>query len=381
MKINSNIQAMITNSILKKNEEQYSHSTERLSSGYRINSAKDSPAGIAITNKMNSQIRSMKKANQNTTHAVNVVQTAEGALSEIQDMIQRINELATKAASGTNTSTDRGAIQDEVNQLKSEITRVATQTEYNTQKLLDGEQALKGYVMPADPSNTASVTQSQKAAVRMYNELFSQGKYNVEIQKTGDTYEVKTAAGSEKEFESTAKIDIHVGESKSTITVTNQDSGELKFDIDNTIFNEGNPAKFQLDLKGIGGMKIQVGTEEDQEIRIVIPNVSLENMGIEDMDMRTVEGAREALDQIKGALDFVSNIRSQLGAFQNRFENTESYLNVAEENLTSSYSTIKDVDMAEEMVEYTKNQILVQAGTTMLTQANEQPQQALQLLQ
>ena len=132
---------------------------------------------------------------------------------------------------------------------------------------------------------------------------------------------------------------------------------------------------------GTGGMHIQVGTKEGQEIQIVIPDISLENMGINSLDMSTEETAREAMEQLKGALAFISSVRSQLGAYENRLETTISNLNVSSENLTESYSTIKDVDMADEMVEYTKLQVLVQAGTSMLTQANEQPQQALQLLQ
>ena len=128
-------------------------------------------------------------------------------------------------------------------------------------------------------------------------------------------------------------------------------------------------------------MKIQVGASEGQEITIAIPKISLMNMGLEKIDVRTPEGARRAMDQTKQALSFTSSIRARLGAYENRFEKVISNLDVSTENLTKSYSTIKDVDMAEEMVEYTTLQVLVQAGTSMLSQANEQPQQALQLLQ
>ena len=145
MKINSNIQALIAGNVLRSNESRQSDSTERLSSGYKINSAKDNPAGMAISNRMRVQIKSLNKAHQNASNAVNVIETAEGALSEIQDMIQRINELSVKAANGTNTTEDRQAIQEEINQLTKEITRIADDTEYNTQNLLGGEQQLKGY--------------------------------------------------------------------------------------------------------------------------------------------------------------------------------------------------------------------------------------------
>ena len=364
MKINSNIQAMITNNILKKNEELLSKSSEKLSSGYRINSAKDNPAGMAITNKMNAQIKSLNKANQNASNAVNVIETAEGALAEIQEMIQRMNELAVKSASGTNVTADREAIQNEVNQLCDEIERVAADTEYNTQNLLGGEQELKGYSDNADVS------------VRFYNSSLRTGEYSIKYGVNATTGEVEVTSHN---FPSTATI---VTENGST-TVKMPDGGELIIDYDEEAVKSAapTPVSANLDITGIGGMKIQIGTAEGQEIQVVIPKISLKNMGIEDINMLTEEDALAAIDQVAEALSYISSVRSQLGAYQNRFESTISNLDVSSENLTNSYSTIKDVDMADEMVEYTKLQVLTQAGTTMLTQANERPQQALQLLQ
>ncbi len=363
MKINSNIQAMITNNILRKNEDLLSKSSEKMSSGYRINSAKDNPAGMAITNKMNAQIKSLNKANQNASNAVNVIETAEGALAEIQKMIQRMNELAVKSASGTNVTADREAIQNEVDQLCAEIERVASDTEYNTQSLLGGQQELKGYSDNADVS------------VRFYNSSFKTGSYSIEYGINVDG-EVEVVSST---FPLTATI---VTENGST-TVKMADGGELIVDYDEEAVQTAAPGSVSanLDIGGIGGMKIQVGTAEGQEIRVVIPKISLKNMGIENINMQTEEGALTAIDQITEALSYISGVRSQLGAYQNRFESTISNLDVSSENLTNSYSTIKDVDMADEMVEYTKLQVLTQAGTTMLAQANERPQQALQLLQ
>ena len=141
------------------------------------------------------------------------------------------------------------------------------------------------------------------------------------------------------------------------------------------------PDDVEVNVTGIGGMKIQVGTKTGQEIQVVIPKMDTNALGIDDMDMRTQEGAQSSLDDIKKAIEYVSNARSGLGAYQNRLESTVTSLAETVENLENSYSTVKDVDMAEEMVDYTKLQVLVQAGTSMLAQANEQPQQALQLLQ
>lgn len=357
MKINSNIQAMITNNVLLRNEKQLSNSTEKLSSGYRINSAKDNPAGMAITNKMNAQIRSLTKATQNSKNAVNAISTAEGALTEVENMIQRLNELGIKAANGTMTSDDRAAIQKEVDQLKKEITRVSKQTEYNTQGLLDGSQSLRGY------------SDNENVKVDYYNENFPVGKYDIELAISGDEVSVTS---------STFPAEYKITPEDNYVTVTTPKGGELKISVDK---NATSPVKANLDLKGTGGMTIQVGSAEGQEIQVVIPKMSLENMGIAELDMSTEEGANKALDQLKGALAFVSDARASLGAYENRFDVTVSSLNVSVENLTGAFSTIRDVDMAEEMVEYTKLQVLVQAGTSMLTQANEQPQQALQLLQ
>ena len=255
------------------------------------------------------------------------------------------------------TSTDRAAIQKEVDALKKEITRVSQQTEYNTQGLLDGSQGLRGY------------SDNENVKVDYYNENFPVGKYDIELAISGDEVSVTS---------STFPAEYKITPEDNYVTVTTPKGGELKISVDK---NATSPVKANLDLKGTGGMTIQVGSAEGQEIQVVIPKMSLENLGIADLDMSTEEGANKALDQLKEALSFVSSARSSLGAYENRFNMTVSSLDISVENLTGAYSTIKDVDMAEEMVEYTKLQVLVQAGTSMLTQANEQPQQALQLLQ
>ena len=373
MKVKSNIQAMIAGSVLRNNETRQSESTQKLSSGYKINKAKDNPAGMAISNRMRAQIQSLNKANQNSSNAVNVIETAEGALAEIQDMVQRMSELSIKAANGTNTTEDREAIQKEIDQLTKEVTRIANDTEYNTQKLLNGEQGLKGY------------SDNKGIRVTDYDPDFPFGDYSLDIEITEgvnpgnvhvkmiDPDSIKLNMGG-KEVNADVKID------GDNITFTKSDGSRLVLNVSPMEMELGETS-VNLDISGIGGMKIQVGSSEGQEIQIAIPNISLENLGLSGIDVRTEEGAAKAIDQAKEAISFISAVRSRLGAYENRFETTISNLDVAEENLTQSYSTIKDVDMAEEMVEYTTLQVLVQAGTSMLSQANEQPQQALQLLQ
>ena len=359
MKINSNIQALVAQNVLRTNEEKHSASTEKLSSGFKINHAKDSPAGMAISNRMNAQIKSLYKAKDNASNAVNVVQTADGALNEVHNMLQRMNELAVKASTGTLTSADRLAIHEEVTALRKEINRVASDTEYNTQNLLGGEQEMKGYT--DDP---------EKLKVLYYDVDFPSGKYELDMSSPDNA----TLTINGNKVPNLKDVICKDG----ICTATMNDGSKLELSYSPSLHTGGS---VNVDITGIGGMKIQVGSAAGQEIQVVIPKLDSKSMGIDDVDVRTQEGAQAALDDIKKAIEYVSKARSGLGAYQNRLESTVTSLAETVENLENSYSTVKDVDMAEEMVDYTKLQVLVQAGTSMLAQANEQPQQALQLLQ
>ena len=363
MKINSNIQALVAQNVLLANEEKHSSSTERLSSGFKINHAKESPAGMAISNRMNAQIKSLYKAKDNASNAVNVVQTADGALNEVHSMLQRMNELAVKASNGTLTSADREAIHEEVKALRKEINRVASDTEYNTQNLLGGEQEMKGYTDRSTGSNAVKVVG--------YDVDFPKGNYKLDLSSTDNPVFLDSTNQPVPNLKSVVCED-------GICTATMNDGSKLEFSYNPADHTGG---AVNVDITGIGGMKIQVGSATGQEIQVVIPKLDSASLGIDDVDMRTQEGARSSLDDIKKAIEYVSKARSGLGAYQNRLESTVSALAETVENLENSYSTVKDVDMAEEMVDYTKLQVLVQAGTSMLSQANEQPQQALQLLQ
>ena len=374
MKVNSNIQAMFAQSILSANEEKMAKSTQKMSSGYKLNRAMDNPAGMAITNRMRAQLSSLERATKNSKNAINAIQTAEGALSEIESMLQRMNELSIQGSNGTMSSSDRLAIQEEVDQLVSEINRISKNTTYNSQNLLDGTQDLKAFSRP-----------SKNISVRNYNELMDVGKYKISVGAGGlvtsltkDGATIDIAAQEVVEF---ADKDGNTTGYSTKIHTAN--GAELTFETK----GDSGATDVELDITGYGGMKIQVGAEEGQEIQVVIPEVSLRTLNFVDLDgnrtldLRTEEGATKAISQIASAIDYVSAARSKLGAYQNRIENTVTNLDVTTENLTESYSTIKDIDMAEGMVEYTTLQVLIQAGTSMVAQANEQPQQALQLLQ
>ena len=374
MKVNSNVQAMFAQSILSANEEKMAKSTQKMSSGYKLNRAMDNPAGMAITNRMRAQLSSLERATKNSKNAINAIQTAEGALSEIESMLQRMNELSIQGSNGTMSSSDRLAIQEEVDQLVSEINRISKNTTYNSQNLLDGTQDLKAFSRP-----------SKNISVRNYNELMDVGKYEISVGADGlvtsltkDGATIDIAAQEVVEF-----LDKDGNVTGYSTKIHTANGAELTFETK----GDSGATDVELDITGYGGMKIQVGAEEGQEIQVVIPEVSLRTLNFVDLDgnrtldLRTEEGATKAISQIASAIDYVSAARSKLGAYQNRIENTVTNLDVTTENLTESYSTIKDIDMAEGMVEYTTLQVLIQAGTSMVAQANEQPQQALQLLQ
>ena len=269
MVVQHNVTAMNTNRQLSITTGDLSKSTEKLSSGYRINRAGDDAAGLSISEKMRSQIRGLDKASDNAEDGISLIQTAEGALNEVHDMLQRMNELATQAANDTNTTEDRNAIQAEINQLVSEVDRVSSTTQFNTMNLLDG-----------------------------------------------------------------------------TFTSKN----------------------------------LQVGSLSGQAISISINAMSASGLAITGMDVSSFSNAGAAMDSIQAAIETVSSQRSSLGAIQNRLEHTVKNLDTTSENTQSAESRIRDTDMASEMVKYSKNNILMQAGQSMLSQANSQSQGVLSLL-
>lgn len=366
MRINYNVSAMISNNSLSNNDSLLSRSLQRLSSGLKINSAKDNPAGLAMSKRMNAQIRGISMATQNASDGVSIIETADGALSEIQSMVQRINELSVKASHGVLTDGDREIIQEEIAQLKDEIERVADVTEFNSQKLLNGEFDLKSYT--SDPAVRIDYV-SDEVSIQEY---------------TITSIEVKEVDGE-------LKADFTPGDGfpqqyvvneikDNMLTITADNGFEMTIDVSDMI-NKGAYQNVKVDVTGIGAMRLQIGSNEGQVLGVRIPEISLENMGIEDIDVSTEEGAKDALARMPEALAYISGVRSRLGAYQNRLESSINSLDITNENMTAAYSRIMDVDMAEEMTNYTTYQVLTQAGTSMLAQANERPSQVLQLLQ
>jgi flagellin len=382
MKINYNAAAMRANNALNASDSNVSKSLQRLSSGLKITAAKDDPSGYAIARRMNTQITGISEATTSANNGISIIETADGAMSEIQEMLQRMNELAIKGATGTLTTSDRQMINEEVKQLKEEIQRVGTDTEFNGQPILDGTFDLKGY------------TNSQLASVDYYSDEVLAKQYQIDaltvafkndgtIDLDNTTYTLGN--GFAKDVELT-----DAGDGKITFTGNQDFELTLKITadpvIDNTTgqitgYNNVTVNNLTLDLTGIGAMDTQIGANEGQQLNIRIPTISLDKMGIENTDMTTQDSSSDAINEVKGAILYVSQARSRLGAYQNRLEHTINNLDISNENMTSSYSRIMDVDMAEEMTNYTTEQVISQAATSMLAQANERPSQVLQLLQ
>ena len=377
MKISYNAAAMRANNALNRSDQRLTTSLKRLSSGLKVTAAKENPSGYAIGRRMNAQIGGITVATQNSNNGISIIETADGALTEVHDMLQRMNELAVKGATGTLTSVDRQTLNQELKQLKEEVTRIANDTEFNGQPLLDGSFELRGY------------TDSQIAKVDYYTDEVLAKEYTIsqldviydaegeiDLDQTKASFSVQPGDGFPEDAEVTA-----VGQDK--VTIKGSQGFELTIQVTPPAAFPGNVncAGITLDITGIGAMDTQIGANEGQQLAIRIPTISLNRLGIERTDVSTQESSSDAITEIKGAIKYVSDVRSRLGAYQNRLEHTISSLDISKENMTASYSRIMDVDMAEEMTNYTTEQVISQASVSMLAQANERPSQVLQLLQ
>lgn len=359
MIINHNMASLNTYRQLSTNNAQTSKSLEKLSSGLRINRAGDDAAGLAISEKMRGQIRGLDQASRNAQDAISMIQTAEGGLNETHSILQRMRELAVQSANDTNNDNDRAEIQKEVVQLKNEIDRISTDTEFNTKKLLNG--GLGGVV----DQNSATTTVLTKAGVS-------------EVSTTGakaGTYTITSGA--------TGKLTMTFGGVTQTIdnAAGAQELNFSKFGI-TVKTNAGYAADAAVGdvVVKAGSARFHIGANTDQKLDLAISDMSTTGLGVNGIDVSTQAGADAAITTIQTAIDSVSSERAKLGAYQNRLEHTISNLGTSSENLTAAESRVRDVDMAKEMMNFQKNNILSQAAQAMLAQANQQPQGVLQLL-
>lgn len=509
MKINHNMSAVVANNQLLRNEDGLSRSIERLSSGLRINRAADDAAGMAIATKMKAQIKGLDQASRNASDGVSVLDTADGALGEVEDMLQRMRELSVQAANDTNTVEDLKAIQAEIKSLTEEIDRVSRDTEFNTKALLDGTLDQRVYV---DNRSVGRVQISDTVPVNAYEiQVFQDARQAVVVgsgavgtgtvpagtvvingaevkisegEDLNDVYEklrnaaeygdvnlvsvINTtpvfdgtnaesagytprafAAGStslvfvSNSYGSAAELNIKCDNPalssflgiQENITVTGEDaqvdleipglssdfsptasvsvdgtyvritdingfelSFELQPGIAETEYTDYSatanttlpvtpapggttPQVVTFDVTDIGALTLQIGANKDQTVNVRIPNISSESLYIDKVDVSVLSGADKAIVTYDKAISYVSKARSRIGAYQNRLDYSVSNLDTTSLNITSALSRIEDVDMAKEMSEYTKYNVLTQAANSVLAQANDLPQQTLQLLQ
>lgn len=489
MRIQHNIMAMNAYRNYNNNTSALSKNLEKLSSGYKINRAGDDAAGLAISEKMRAQITGLKAASKNVKDGVSLVKTAEGALQEVHDMLNRMDSLATQSANGTyDNEVDRLNLQKEVTALKDEIDRIADSSNFNGKKLLDGslgegkidvtaatingaaatpktnaatgaestfkvDTATKAgdpytmkveYLDASGKSHTVEVkytgnaTDAKSNAAEMYKGLSANGELSgafdikdnadgtftftskVTGEKgaklisvaTGDkplATDVKVKAGTNETVEATA-ADILKGDSLTlngktykfvanaeeaaktegaTAVLVGADAAASAANLNKALAGSGvevalNAGKLTFTAAKDGSpLKLQIGDTADEfnQLSVSVGDMHAESLGIGDLSIASQEGAAKAIDKIKAAINTVSSTRGDLGAIQNRLEHTQNNLSVMTENIQDAESTIRDTDVADEMMAYTKNNILVQSAQAMLAQANQVPQGVLQLLQ
>ncbi len=353
MVVQHNITAMNSNRMLGLTTSAQAKSTERLSSGYKINRAADDAAGLAISEKMRRQIRGLTQASANAQDGISTVQTAEGALAEVQDMLQRMNELAVKGENGTLTTSDRASIQSEIGQLMSEIDRVQSTTTFNEMNLLDGS-FIKGLQVGAEAGQHINISIANMSMAGLAHNIDNKLYTKVTFRNL--------TAGQVTGTMSTYKQS-QLTQSKANVIIGSMTTGSVNtWSTINTDTKTYNSATLTSDM----ATKIM-----NTFMRLDAGNAD---------SVATAQDFNSLNAFIKGALSLVSQQRSDLGAIQNRLEHTINNLDNIVENTTSAESAIRDTDIATEMVKYSNNSILQQAGTSMLSQANQGNQLALSLL-
>jgi len=388
MVVQHNMQAMNANRQLGVTMSGQQKSTEKLSSGYRVNRAADDAAGLAISEKMRKQIRGLDQASTNANDGVSAVQTAEGALNEVHDMLQRMNELAVQAANGTNSASDREAIQNEIDQLTTEIDRVAETTKFNETYLLKGDGTGSTHNVMITPKDAGYAkipmkysTNQQQVELKLIS--LSTGS---KVIIAGKQYTVgatsNSAQGVITKDEAYTKIKSQVVEANK-IGATGTAAQVTGTGSTLTITRATAEVKKELTFA------LHVGADADENNKIGLRIKAMDTSGLGIKGLKVTPGSNQddygtaatyAIDAIGDALKVVSDQRAELGAIQNRLEHTIANLDNVVENTTAAESRIRDTDMAEEMVNYSKNQILAQAGQSMLAQANQSNQGVLSLL-
>jgi len=400
MRINTNLNAMTALNSATKNTALAGSSMEKLSSGLKINKAADNATGLAISEKMRSQIRGLDQASQNTQDGISVVQTAEGAIEEVGNIVQRMRELAVQGANETNTGSDRAKISEELTQLHEEIDRIAESTQFNGKDLLNGTNTVRVETKHEVTIPTAANAKIEKIEVQDGFDFDDLKELKIKTKAgTGvnvGTIEFETPNNAKGYGIAVTNIDTDGKIQKGgEITVTDSNGKSIKFTVKDEIDATGNALEIgtiatkDIDISG-KEISLQVGanTSDSQTLKVKIENVSTDSLGLDKdtitkMAKEGKKGTTAANDMIKSldkALERVNTSRANLGAMQNRLETTASNLTTSNENLTAAESRIRDVDVAEEMMNLSKLNLINQAAQAMMSQAKSQPEGVMQLL-
>jgi flagellin len=391
MRIQHNINALNSLRQLGTNNTATGKNLEKLSSGYRINRAGDDAAGLAISEKMRGQINGLEQAEQNANDGISLIQTAEGGLNETHSILQRMREIAVQSSNGTyNDGVDRENLDKEVSALKSEIDRISSSTHFNKINLLDGN--IGGYATDFDATltttNVTSLNIKGGGLSTTQDIEFTAGAGTLTLTTiegvaatgiTGVSFNVATSGTNSGIY----TIKATVGTTATVADKEKYEGLEISIVAGKGGFKVGG-ATLTVDITDASqGLTFQIGANgsADQEVKLNVGDMSSKGLAIDTISVGTKDAAKAAIATIDDAINSVSGTRADLGALQNRLEHTVNNLGVTNENLTAAESRIRDVDMAKEMMEYTKNNILSQAAQAMLAQANQQPQGVLQLLQ
>ena len=410
MRIQHNIMAMNAYRNYANNTSALSKNLEKLSSGYKINRAGDDAAGLAISEKMRAQITGLDKAQDNAKDGISLVQTAEGALTEVHDMLNRMYELAEQSANGTfEDGTDRKQLQKEVNQLKSEINRIADSANFNGIKLLDGSMSANATTkLTSTATNSKAGVDLNIVADSVYDATGKRTEldFSLSVTTTANSAGVSvkengtvviTVMGKDADGISAEEIQAMLAKAKAANSKVSEDIMNAVRDA--TVTGKGivapksaTNATTWTDVATVTSattankgesLVLQIGDTSDRfnQLRVGIKDCHVDALGLTDMKIGDQDSAAKALDKIKSAINYVSDVRGTLGATQNRLDHTINNLSVMQENIQDAESTIRDTDVADEMMAYTKNNILIQSAQAMLAQANQVPQGVLQLLQ
>ncbi|MDF2649356.1 MAG: flagellin [Paenibacillus sp.] len=384
MRINHNIAALNTHRQLTGNNANVGKSLEKLSSGLRINRAGDDAAGLAISEKMRGQIRGLDQAQRNAQDGISLIQTAEGALTETHSILQRMRELSVQSSNDTNTDADRAELQKEVDQLVKELDRIGNTTEFNTKKLLNGN------VGGTNVSNATAVINEKSSTVFSSvagSSTLTNNSFNIKItgvaSATGGSFTVqitdaKGATATGEMLQGAASM-VTIG--AATFTVTLGAVGAVATTMASYVGEEMTLTTRDKETDMVdSSLTFQIGANSSQVMNVNIEDMRSTALNVNGLSVATKGAAEASVAAIQAALDDVSTQRSKLGAYQNRLEHSINNLGASSENLAAAESRVRDVDMAKEMMDFTKNNILNQAAQAMLAQANQNPQGVLQLL-